>query len=68
MRPECPFVGFRVANGLMKLQQSYQNIKLAKEIMSKHVDENKGYGNIVAAFFQYQFGKVRFVYCAPFKL
>lgn len=58
--PKCPVIASRCANGMMKIQQAYQNIKLAKEIITNLLEEhnNNAYVHIVAAFYFLRFGKV----------
>ena len=66
LRPLCPVIAFRCANGFMNLPQKYQQLEFAKKIVTDFMPscENYGYANTVCASYYCKFGKVSYVISA----
>lgn len=68
LKPNCPVIAFKCANGLMRLPQKHQDVKLIKKIISdcKKKFPNSGFGNLVCAMYHERIDKVRiFIFSLP---
>lgn len=64
LRPNCPVIAYKSANGLMRLPGKYQEVKLIKKIISESEKKfpNSGFGNLVCAFYHQRINKVSFFF------